>query len=381
MKILHVYRDLLLEGGVPYQTRRLAAAQAKLGEEIGVISLPGKDLDFLRIISPDGSLEITTMLSRMWKIREFLQRWKPEIAHIAGLWIPVHQFCALEIFRAGIPYVITTHGHLSPLGTVVRFGGKKQNPFHIWRKNVWHWIADLPLLKHAADVLVHSRYEAEVLEGFGVKNISVLPIGIDSNSECGYNSRPRELHDPITFLHLGRLDIYHKGLDLICEALQKLSHLAPDKKFKVIFVGPTVGHSRKKLQEYARTLGKGILEIRDAIWGEDREKLWQEVDYFFNVYRFAGMALSPSEAVARGLPLVASREGNFGDWVEACKMGFVVPLDSSAISNMLLSILEISGREYQQLSQNALNFSQGYTWEKVAQDSLAVYRKTVEINP
>lgn len=361
---------------MPSQTRGLIEGQIQSGNTL--ISLAKKDRSpatWPHFSHPNHSAVVASGLRSLYQLRKILIAHKPDIVHITGIWIPIHQLWALEVSRAKIPYVVSIHGNLSPLGTIVRFGGKKQYPFHAWRKKIWHQVADRYLLKYAAGAFVHSRYEAEILKGFGVKNISVVPAGIEPKSVESKNFGTRELHRPITFLHLGRLDIYHKGLDLICDALKKLSVLGQKKSFKVIFVGPTVGDSQKKLEEASASLGKGILEIRNAIWGNAKEDLWNEVDYFFNVYRFAGMALAPAEALARGIPLIASREGNFGDWLHDRKMGFTVPLDSHAICNQIMSILDISNREYQLISRNALSFSKLYTWERIAQETVSNYRK------
>lgn len=381
MKILHLYRDLWYDGGVPYQTRCLIEGQIKAGGTLLSLALNGNSPEaYPGLLHPHHTCVVTSGMKSVFQLREILKAHKPDIVHITGLWIPIHQLWAIEVLRAKIPYVVSTHGNLSPLGRSVRFGGKTTTGFHIWRKNFWHWSADRHLLAHAVSTFVHSTYEAEIIDSLGVKNISIVPIGNNNEFEGSAKVRPRELHEPITFLHLGRLDLYHKGLDLICEALQQLSSLGHRKNLRVIFVGPTVGDSKRKLEEFAASLEEGTLEIRNAVWGEDKEILWNEVDYFFNLYRFAGMALSPSEALARGIPLVASREGNFGDWVNDRKMGFIAPLTSPEISNLILSILNISNYQYKQLSQNTLNFSHFYTWERVAQETLSIYKNDLGIH-
>lgn len=374
MKILHVYRDLFSEGGIPYQTRCLVDSQARLGHHVITVSLDGAQQESVTRLSPlVESVVLSRGLRGLTQLRRVIQTHKPDIAHLTGLWIPLQQMWALQIGRAGIPYVVSTHGNLSPHGMNVRFGSKSQLRPRIWLKRLWHQLCNLPLLRYAAAVHVHSDYEKELVMAAGLSNVFIAPNGIDPEWTDPHNARERSLHKPIVFLHLGRLDIYHKGLDLVCEALKGLVRAGLHQQIKVIFAGPTVGKSRQVLKQVALQLGKGILEIRDAVWGEDKESIWSEADYFLNLYRFAGLAIAPSEALARGLPLIASREGNFGDWAKRYDFGFQVPLNSIKLQETMAKVAQGSEQEYQYRSERSLNFARFYSWDRTAEEVLQNY--------
>ena len=371
-----MYRDLYKNGGIPYQTRSLVNALGKIGHDLTTISC-NSHLDKSPEILPHGirSIFLSSGLKGLKEFRAVLHKCKPDIVHITGMWIPIHQLWTLEISRADIPYVISTHGNLSPLGMNVRFGEKSQLLSRIWAKKLWHKIFDLPLLRHAQGIHVHSIYEQDLLKASGFQNVFVVPNGIESDWVGTHDGRPRIRHQPITFLHLGRLDIYHKGLDIICDALEKCKKKGINKKMKVIFVGPTVNDSSLVLKRLASKLGDGLLEVRDAVHGKEKEDLFDETDYFFNLYRFAGMAIAPSEALAKGIPLVATREGHFGDWVDESGFGYRVPLDGESLFRTINVILDSSIAHYQSLSEQALRFSRTYSWDKVAADLIHVYQQ------
>lgn len=379
MKILHVYRDLFSEGGIPYQTRCLVKAQARLGHNVTIIALSGELKGSFENQNPAISCFV---ISWGWKglcqLRNILRKSDPDIVHVTGLWLPIHQLWILEIVRAGVPYVVSPHGGLSPYGMMVRFGGKKQNIFHILAKRIWHRCMVIPLLKYAKGIHVHSKYEAELIRATEAAKVFIAPIGVDSTwlrpSQCG----PRKLHQPITLLHLGRLDIYHKGLDLVVDALKDLVNAGRQVPVKVIFVGPAVNNSREVLEKQAAQLGPGILEIRGPLWGKEKDVIWEEADYFLNLYRFAGMAIAPSEAIARGIPLIASREGNFGDWTECSSMGFLLPLYSQFLKEKIAKILQVQEKEYQGLSENALRFSRIHSWDRIAKVVIEGYDRVLQ---
>jgi glycosyltransferase involved in cell wall biosynthesis len=374
LKILHVYRDLLSEGGIPYQTRCLVNSQARLGHHVITVSLDGAQQESVTRLSPlVKSVVLSRGLRGLTQLSRLIQTHKPDIAHLTGLWIPLQQMWALQIGRAGIPYVVSTHGNLSPHGMNVRFGSKSQLRPRIWLKRLWHQLCNLALLRYAAAVHAHSDYEKELVTAAGLSNVFIAPNGIDPEWTDPHNARERSLHEPIVFLHLGRLDIYHKGLDLVCEALTGLARAGLNHRIKAIFVGPTVRNSREQLERVALQLGNGMLEIRDAVWGKDKVPLWDEADYFLNLYRYGGQAIAPSEAIARGIPLIASREGNFGDWATRKGFGIAAPLDPQKLQQILTQILLAPTSDYEPLSTQALKFAQLYSWDRTAAEVIQGY--------
>jgi glycosyltransferase involved in cell wall biosynthesis len=369
MKILHIYRDLLATGGVPHQSRRLVESQSKLGHEVTTVSLKGNRRDFKNSNAPVETIEIRAGFGGLRDLRCVLRTRKPDIVHFTGLWIPLHQLWGMEVLKMRVPFVISPYGSLSPYRIARRFGEKKTYFYHRWAKKLWRHFLEIPLLKHAIAVHAHSRHEAELIEAFGITKIFIAPCGIDAEWVNSRNGEERKLHGPITFLHLGRLDIHHKGLDLVIEALRLLLKAGVRQKCRVIFVGPTVNKSGQLLQQQADELGNEILEIRQAVWsgwGQDHSSIWPEADYFLGLHRCGGMALAPCQAVGQKIPLIASREGDIGDWTASANMGFVVPLQSRNLCEVFERILQISKSEYRKLSENAWKFALTYNWENVA---------------
>jgi glycosyltransferase involved in cell wall biosynthesis len=375
VRVLHLLPYLFEPGGIPHQTRNLIAAQASIGVEVSTISLGGEFHEPFKLMNPPIDVRLAPSLLRGTHILQwFLKEKRPDIVHFTGTWIPIYQLWSLMVRNAGVPYVVTTHGNLSPHGMKVRFGGKQTNQYHILKKWIWQNYLDAPFLKAAAAVFAHSAYEEELLRSFGIKSTFIVPVGIDaewlSKENC---TLLRGLHKPITFLHLGRLDIFHKGLDLICEAIQLLVRESSHMKFKFILVGPTVNDSRNKLTQLASRIGHKFLEVRKEVSGQDKIRVWDETDYFLNIYRFAGMALAPCEALARGIPLIASREGNIGDWTTLWSMGFTVPLEKESLKDTFCRAIEISREQYHRFSSNAFRFAVENSWTKVADQTVQSY--------
>lgn len=378
MKILHLYRNFLGNDGTSYQTRQLVAAQEKLGHDVVTVFLKRP----CPVNPPDRARHLRLHplrpgLTGLRDLQGILRIFTPDVAHFSGTWIPIHQLWVAEVLRAGIPYVVTPHGNFSPYGQNLRFGGKPCYFYHVWRKKIWQRGLDIPLLRQAAGVHVHSRYEEELIQAVGVRRTFVAPTGFDAQWVHTRNAALRRIHKPVTFLHLGRLDIYHKGLDLICEVCQKIVERGLAGACKFLLVGPTVNESFQSLKEFAAKVGHGVMEMREAVTGTEKDRLWEEADYFLNLYRFAGIALAPSEALGQGIPLIASREGNLGDWVSSAGMGFVVPLDSEHIFEVIRKILDSPETDYSTLSRQAVAFARHFTWERAAEQVIEGYRKVL----
>ncbi|WP_447964894.1 glycosyltransferase [Nitrospira sp. Ecomares 2.1] len=375
MKILHIFHDLLETGGTPFQVRSLVQAQADLGHDVLAVSYKG---DSERISSNVQSVQLGKGLRSVLQFRKVLQSFKPHIIHLSGIWIPVHHVWLKEVFRFGVPCIISTNGNLSPHGFGVRFGGKRTHFYHIWRKELWHKYFDAPMLKAVACVHTPSKYEAEILAELGVTKRFVAPVGINASWIKSQPCDGRKLNDPVTFLHLGRLDIFHKGLDLVCDAVEVLMRSPNPKPFRVIMAGPSVNDSMEKLKKRVAGIGSEIFDFRDYVSGEEKKMLWTEADYFLNVYRYAGIALAPCEALGNGIPLIASLEGNLGDWTQRMNMGITVPLSGTHLADGMATVLEYSEDMYQRVSENAMKFCLSYSWEKVAQDLVDEYKRIID---
>src|SRR5687767_11234417 len=124
MRIVHMYRDCLSPGGVPHQTRRLLEAQARLGSEILTVSLSSQDSTFHLKQATVSHVQARNALHGIHALRRVLNCFDPEMAHVSGLLIPTHQAWIGVLRRAGVPYIVSPHGLLNPIGMNTRFDTK-----------------------------------------------------------------------------------------------------------------------------------------------------------------------------------------------------------------------------------------------------------------
>jgi len=202
-------------------------------------------------------------------------------------------------------------------------------------------ILALPLLRRLDCVVALSREIRDELtaHGFAPGQIVQIPMGVDVERfvpavEPGA-ARDQAGLGPETVLCLGRLDP-QKGLE---DALVAWAHVTVQKPAaQLVLVGD--GPSRYALEAQARALG---LEGRVRFLGlrRDPEILLQGSQVFLFPSRSEGMPNALLEAMATGLPCVASRIGGNSDLVEHGVSGMLIPPgDVRALAEAVITLLD-----------------------------------------
>lgn len=355
MRILHIYRDLTHEGGLPGQVRQLAAAQARLGNSVFALS----DLEG-RAGSPDG-----VGLLRLSEAR----RRAFDAVHVHGALVPSDLVNCWMLDRSRT--WISPHGVLNPLGMDRRFGGRPQGSSRRFLKSRFVRHAVQPSVRGLAGVLAEAQYESSVLALLLPQCIAVVPMGVDE-AWTRKPVRTPDLPNSARVTYLGRLDVYHKSLDLLLEAASAVRDRT-GSELRVRIVGSDAEGSIDWLRARAAELNLREVTIEGPAWGDAKDDLLAETDWFWGVYRYAGMARACGEAIARGIPLIASREGNWGDWAVQGRFGVATSLDAASAAEALLSCRRVDDRTYSDLSAAAVLFARERTWERSALESIRAY--------
>lgn len=115
---------------------------------------------------------------------------------------------------------------------------------------------------------------------------------------------------------------------------------------------------------------------------------WIPQDRLIEIYDAHGIFLFPSffegfgkaflEAMARGLVVIASREGGAKDIIENGHNGLLVPVgDSAAMAAACATVLS-APELARELGTNARQTALRYTWDRVAQDTIDFYRRLIK---
>jgi glycosyltransferase involved in cell wall biosynthesis len=226
-------------------------------------------------------------------------------------------------------------------------------------------------LQHVRRVVVTSEATADMLDPYGVPRdrVTVINPGTDRAPLAAGSAGPE-----VQLLCVASL-IPRKGHDVLFRALASL----PCRNWRLACVGSlerdpaTVGRLRQQLSSYG-------LDDRVSFVGEmsgDRlETLYAAADVFVLPTLYEGYGMVVAEALARGLPVVATRTGAIGDLVTSDAGVVVEPGNTDTLAYALTRVLSDGGFR-QQLAQGARNVRARLpTWDE-SSDALARLLETV----
>jgi glycosyltransferase involved in cell wall biosynthesis len=311
-------------GGAANASAHLAREFQSLGHATAVLTCRFPDL-------PTDEIRDGVVIHRVWSLRKsksrsgpleqfsfllgsvtqgvkFVFNWKPD-ALVCFFGMPSGPVGLLAKALWGIPYVVSLRGGDVPgfrpydfstyhklVGPVLRF---------IWQK--------------ADGVVANSQGLKELAKSFAPKiPIDVIPNGVDVE-----RFRPRDRSwKPARLLFVGRV-VYQKGLDLLIRALRDLKEL--EWELTVVGDGPYLD----KLKSLAKNAGIRQ-RIQFAGWVEKDNILehYQRANLFVFPSRHEGMPNALLEAMAMGLPAVASDIAGNQELIQSGINGFLFPKES-----------------------------------------------------
>jgi len=225
------------------------------------------------------------------------------------------------------------------------------------------------VLKQADRMIVTSKKNLEfstVLKDYEEK-IEVIPPGVDTNRFKPLKIKKEE--NSIFFLSV--LDRYHeyKGLSYLLKALKIVKEEIKDVKL-------TVGGSGELLDYYRKMAHSLGLERNVEFAGYIPD---ERIPYYYNRSSlFALPSTSPQqegfgivllEAMACGIPVVASEIVGVADEVRKENAGFIIPThDIESLVNAVIAVLKDK-----KFGKNARKLAEKYEWGRIAKRIFRIY--------
>lgn len=140
----------------------------------------------------------------------------------------------------------------------------------------------------------------------------------------GNMRRARESDQPCHFLLLAGMD-HWKGIDDLLDACQLLLH--ENVKFSLTLAGPpgTAGDRDELNRKITKCNISDCVQYVGSVRGEAKETLLHQVDAYVQPSHHEGMPIAMLEALASGLPIVATRVGAVGEVITDGREGLLVP--------------------------------------------------------
>jgi len=361
-------------GGVETHVYEISRRLSKLGVGIKVYTtdptgtLPKKDtidgIEVLRFRSFDPwrlyyySLDLYHELEKLRDV---------DVVHVHGF----PEFPSLAAVLAKDenrkPLILTPHygGAVNMLGTSV------------WRtlvKRSYNLLLSKLIFGKSDIIVAVSIYEKEMLkQNFEAdeRKIRHIPNGVDVKELEG--KVKKKSNDTKTILYVGRLEKY-KGVSFLIKAFQRLKANLTNSQLVIVGRGPC----KEELVSLSRKL-----EVQDSVTflenlpKEELTNLYLTSDVFILVSQYESLPIAVLDALAYGLPIIATNVGGLPEIIQTGKTGFLLdfPPDEDELIRITTSLLqdeeyakEIGARAREEILSK-------FSWDSVVRNLLDLYEE------
>jgi glycosyltransferase involved in cell wall biosynthesis len=198
-------------------------------------------------------------------------------------------------------------------------------------------------------------------------SINVLGNGVDTNLFTPVNIKDNGTY----ILYTGRLS-WNKGLIDLIRSAKKIIQRYPDISFVITGRGPIEHYLRElvtnmKLDNNFSFLG--FVDMKRLI------KTYQNASIYIFPSYYEGLPTSLLEAMACGVPVIATGVGGIPEVVNDGKNGFIVPIKNpEAIANSVIKLLENQKSRKKMGKIARKTIEENYSWDSIASKALEYYR-------
>ncbi len=353
MRVLFVTDWPSTAGGVESSVSLAAAGLRRVGDDVRLLTSTAGSGDAqadYRAFGTNSALPNVLLQvanpSAMHALRAALREFRPDVVHVSMFEMHLSPAAILAMPRVPLVLSVMYYKPICPNGLKLLPDGSlcsvRQGRV-CWRGGCTgfaHWLRDRPryrLIRAAIDrasaVLTCSVWMQRSLAEAGIESeVWSLPIVLPGPRF------ERVPHDRPLFVYVGRL-VREKGVDVLLRAIAALRACGVDAHVRVVGDGPLAD----ELGRLARQLGiasvvdwRGFVapddvgaELADA-WALVAPSVWAEP-----------FGLVAPEAIARGVPVVASAAGGLAETVEDGVSGLLVANgEVGALADSLLAVAE-----------------------------------------
>lgn len=175
------------------------------------------------------------------------------------------------------------------------------------------------------------------------------------------------------FISVGRIETY-KGFADSLEAFKRAAHALPES-WGWLVVGD--GPQRQALRAAAEGL-KNHIHLTGRVGEQTLHALYAGSDIFLHPTRFEGSSLVTLEAMAHGLPVIATKAGGIPDKVKDGVNGFLVnPGDVDALSKAVVKMANAPD-EMARMSRESNRLLEPFLWRSIARRVISEYERLLQ---
>jgi glycosyltransferase involved in cell wall biosynthesis len=272
--------------------------------------------------------------------------------HVAQAFSPEIVFLVSRL--KGIPYIAHIHLDVDPSGSLGFLLGTYKKLF---LKRVLKSAAKVICLSASQKKLIASMY------ALPLESIVVIPNGVAEKYFIGKRTRENAVPH---LLFVGRLAV-QKNLSLLIEAVLRMR---TDVFLDIVGEGELRGHIETLIQKY----GLQNVNLHGKKTGKELIELYTSADVFVLPSLKEGISLAMLEALASGLPVVASDSPEIREVLADC--GGILVQEPTAINYAKALDALLSDKDaLQNLKALSVQKARSYSWENVLASIEDVYKQ------
>ena len=252
----------------------------------------------------------------------------------------------------------------SPRGALQRWEGSTRPLL----KRIWEMICNWLLSPQRSALHVTSQNEAEESRRRITRaRVEIVGNGVEIPSVLG--ERAWRLDGTLRLLYIGRLHP-KKGIENLLQALGAL-----DDNVMLTVCGAGEPAYETSLKNLVHTLGLGArARFQGHVDGERKSTAFREADICVVPSFTENFAMVVAEALAHGVPVIASRGT---PWKELVRRDCGLWVENDPVS-LVQAITEMRNRNLGQMGRNGRQWMQeSFSWEVVAARMYAIYRSLI----
>jgi len=294
-----------------------------------------------------------------------------DLVHIHMLFL-YPQFAAFRAAnRAGVPYIVSTHGALDP---ALRRRGR-------FRKAIMDLTWQRRMINDAALLHLTTDDEQRLIRDLSFRAPQVVvPIGFDLSSFArgadrrDFRQRFGLRSDAPLILNHGRITA-KKNLDLLVRAVAEARQQLPG--LQLVLIGPDEQGLVPRLTDLAATLGLGeYFRVLPPMTSHELGEALAAADVWALPSATENFGLAVVEALAAGCPVITSPQVNIAPDAHLAHALVIAENESVQIATAIVDLIR-SPQKRRELGANGRTFAARYDWQAVAPRVQEMYRSVL----